>query len=249
MYQFYYPDGEIIAAPDQTKKFVEFYNQCYYLKVAPFEEQDIENILHKHDPLTDDEIIEILKWKTGGKYKEEKEIIQTPYRKISVRDVKEKIRTIRGPLAKDKAKSLLKELCEIDGIGMVYAITLLYFITNGKQYPIYDKFAHIALLAILSGNKNPAKKYGVLLPIKDNTCRKKISMEKKKNQSLDIDGIFEQYLNEYVYQINRIFGSDFGCDYGEVAEANLNRDIDRALWVYGHLFNKNERNEKRFRNN
>ncbi len=243
MYQFYYPDGKLINESDQEKqeeKFVKFYNQCYYLEVSPSAEKEIECILKTSDPLTNEEIIKILEWKTGGKYIEGKNIIQTRYGKISVAEVAEKIGTIRGPLAIDEAKSLLKELCKIDGIGMVYAITLVYFITNG-QYPIYDKFAHIALLAIFSENSDSEKEYGEIVPIKDSTYQKKINMGKTKNKILDIDGIFEQYLNGYVYPINKIFG----CNYGEFIETNSNRDIDRALWSYGHLFNENEKNKKR----
>lgn len=242
MYQFYYPDGKLIKVPNQEKIFVEFYNQCYYLEVSPSAEKEIECILKKSDPMTSGEIIKILEWKTEEKYIEEKDIIQTRYRKISVAEVAEKIGTIRGPLTIDEAKNILKNLCEIDGIGMVYAITLLYFITNG-QYPIYDKFAHIALLAILSENTDSEKEYGGIVPIKDSIYQKKINMGKTKKKFLDIDGIFEQYLKEYVYPINNIFG----CNYGEFIEANSNRDIDRALWSYGHLFNENEENKKRLR--
>ena len=102
------------------------------MEVSPSAEKEIECILKKSDPMTSGEIIKILEWKTEGKYIEEKDIIQTRYRKISVAEVAEKIGTIRGPLTIDEAKNILKNLCEIDGIGMVYAITLLYFITNGS---------------------------------------------------------------------------------------------------------------------
>lgn len=243
MYQFYYPNGEPIKAPNQTKKFVEFYNQCYYLEVSPLIEQEIGVILNKTESLTRNDLIKILEWKTGGKYIEESDIVRTRYKEISISKLVETVGTIRGPRTIDETKDLLKKLCEIDGIGIVYAITLLYFITNGKQYPIYDKFAHIALLAILSENKNPEKKYGGIIPIKDRACT--IDMGKSKYKLLDIDGIFEQYLTKYVYHINDIFGNEFDCNYGKVIETNANRDIDRALWVYGHLFNDNKRNKKR----
>lgn len=43
--------------------------------------------------------------------------------------------------------------CGVKQFGTVYIITLIYFLSKGK-YPIYDKFAHKAIMAIDS-NRNP----------------------------------------------------------------------------------------------
>ena len=245
MYQFFYPDGESIKAPNQREKFVEFYNQCYYLRVSPYIEQDIEAILKNSAPLTRENIIKILEWKTGGKYIEKEGIIRNQYRTISVSEVKDKLGKMRGFLSMEECINLLKTLCEIDGVGIVYAITLLHFVTNGKQYPIYDKFSHIALLAIMASNGNSEKKYGGIGLVTDSHYNKEINLQKTKKDKLDVEGIFEQYLRSYVNPINEIFSDVFGCNYGETMDQNANRDIDRALWTYGHLFNENENNKKR----
>lgn len=100
------------------------------------------------------------------------------------------------------------------GIGAVYSITLLYFATNHQhpgKCPIYDRFAMRALLAIKDNKKiGDAVKCGEL-PDKKSTKFPETVGEKMK---------------QYIGLISDIFG----------AEYNINRDVDRALWVYGHLF-------------
>ena len=89
----------------------------------------------------------------------------------------------------------------VTGIGPVYLITLLYFISKG-QYPIYDKFAHISLKMI----EEKDCQFNSL--IKDN----------------------------YVTRLRNIFGKAYN-----------DSNVDRALWVYSHLFNDNKRNRKRIK--
>lgn len=112
-------------------------------------------------------------------------------------------------LALDK---LIKE--QWQGIGSVYMITLLYFISNHQhpgKFPIYDRFAMRALLAIQDNKKiGDSVKCGEL-PDKNN---------KKCSQ------IVEKRMKDYAIMLDDIFGDDY----------KNNRDIDRALWVYGHLF-------------
>lgn len=112
-------------------------------------------------------------------------------------------------LALDK---LIKE--HWTGIGPVYLITLLYFITN-KQHPgkcpIYDRFAMRALLAIKSNKQIGESVECGDLPDKNN-----------KNCSQ----IVAKRMEEYIGLLDEIFGDDY----------KYNRNVDRALWVYGHLF-------------
>ena len=112
------------------------------------------------------------------------------------------------------------------GFGAVYLITLLYFISNKQnpgKCPIYDQFAMKALLAIKS-EKNPNENNiinsddFIALPSKDN--------KKFGNKTKEI-------LNKYICLLNKIFGSDWKKD----------RDIDRALWVYGHLFQSQQKSD------
>ncbi len=44
------------------------------------------------------------------------------------------------------------------------------------------------------------------------------------------DEVINIYNKNYVNKLNEIFGDEY----------KSNRDIDRALWVYGHLFNNNK---------
>lgn len=100
------------------------------------------------------------------------------------------------------------------GIGAVYLITLLYFVTN-HQYPgkcpIYDRFAMSALLAIKNNKK-----------ISDDVKCGELSDKNIKN----FPKLVGEKMKQYIGLIDDIFGEEY----------NANRDIDRALWVYGHLF-------------
>lgn len=105
------------------------------------------------------------------------------------------------------------------GLGTVYCITLLYFISKGK-YPIFDQFADKAL-DVISQNKEEfpsidSKSYKPLpsdLPIKG---------EKLKQ--------FKERYDEYCEKIEKL-KSQLSVRYRNPQ----NRDLDRALWVYGHI--------------
>lgn len=98
------------------------------------------------------------------------------------------------------------------GLGTVYLITVLYFISRGK-WPIYDRFAMMALDAISEGKKPGEAVSYIELPDKN---------------SKKFDTVMENCKQTYIMQLETIFGKDY----------NQNRDVDRALWVYGHLFKK-----------
>lgn len=106
----------------------------------------------------------------------------------------------------------------VKGIGSVYLITLLFFLSHGKK-PIYDRFAMAALLA------NEEDK----LPHK----HQKISVN-------DLPGKWDKsfafiYENEYGDYIKKLDALEY--DYVN------NRNLDQALWVYGHAF-INKRNKR-----
>lgn len=116
--------------------------------------------------------------------------------------------------AENDPQGVLNELKDlnISGLGPVYLITLLYFVSRGK-YPIYDQFALFALEAISDGKKPGDKVVFHALPDKS---------------SKKFGAIMQTKMRSYIDSIKSIFGSA----YWE------NRDIDRALWVYGHMFSK-----------
>lgn len=106
----------------------------------------------------------------------------------------------------------------ISGLGTVYMMTLLYFKSKG-EWPIYDKYAAVALLAIENDLKpdfwdsgEDGKITYIVPPSKD---------EGRFNK------VVSNLLVPYKENINKIF------DYDEYKKG---RNIDRALWVYGHLF-------------
>lgn len=82
-------------------------------------------------------------------------------------------------------------------------ITLIYFLSGGK-YPIYDKFAHIAVKALYM-NENPKDIFVGGAPGKGN-----------------MDQAIGMY-KEYCWLLKQVFG-----------KYDIDRELDRALWVYGH---------------
>lgn len=97
----------------------------------------------------------------------------------------------------------------VSGIGTVYLITMLYFISK-KEYPIYDRFAMKAVEAIVN-NIEPG-----------NTIRE---LQLPDKNSKKFDEIMETGMKKYIDNLKDVFGVDYN-----------NRNVDRALWVYGHMF-------------
>ena len=94
-------------------------------------------------------------------------------------------------------------------LGSVSLIALLFFITQG-ELPIYDRYAEIALKAI-AGNIRPGQEVRYAeLPGKNDTASE----------------IWKSRIQPYINTLEMFFGDEW----------ERNRDIDRALWVYGHLF-------------
>ena len=129
-------------------------------------------------------------------------------------------------LAEDDVKELYRRLFDNrllsngnkSGVGSVYLFTLIYFFTKGK-YPIYDRFAHFALLAYENN----------LIPNSEKThlpIYKEISSE-KFNESWD-------YYLEFKNRVDKNFGKYY---YNDV------RTFDRALWVYGHYYTAKTKNQ------
>ncbi len=244
----FYKENEIIT---DNKEFIKYYNERYYLytdkvisasnksvfKNSEFIENQIENLLN-NGIKDENDVIHILAWKTGKiKHKDselnkkfeyysnwlinedKKDYEITIYDRIDVKTFAEYIVkniTVLESESIDNPQNVLNKLKDESpqGIGTVYLITLLYFISKGK-YPIYDRFATMAVDAILNNKKpNDYVSYSEL-PNKN---------DKKFDEVINI------YNKNYVNKLNEIFGDEY----------KSNRDIDRALWVYGHLFNNNK---------
>lgn len=108
------------------------------------------------------------------------------------------------------------------GIGTVYLLTLLHFITSGNN-PIYDRFAMSALVVWRLSELD------VSVPI-DTVIRGWELPEKESAKATRIltEGKYAEY-NELL----RVF-----CEkkFDNPEEWVKNRNVDRALFVYGHLF-------------
>lgn len=214
---FFSPHGRNLSKDE----FISLYSEIYfYMNRNLTLETEMEKILDD-DCLTCDNIFKILRWKINPvNVDANKRTITTRYNKIIKTENVEKMLEGKKQQVNERknAENLFKELIGIDGIGPVYAITLLHFVSRG-EWPIYDKFAHLALLAIETEKDYP-------FIIKDSDLEKKFRSGTKKT--------FDDYV-EYKSLLHKYFGDKYKED----------RNIDRALWTYGHLFNENNKNKER----
>jgi len=97
---------------------------------------------------------------------------------------------------------------ELEGFGITYILTVQFFLTHGKG-PIYDKFAHMAAVAIHQG-LHPGSQI-------------------KWQQIQDWSG--------YQHYVNLLKPISAACSQaGSSSLMSVPRPVDRALWVYGHFF-------------
>jgi len=107
-----------------------------------------------------------------------------------------------------------RQLPQVRGFGYVYILTIQFLITGGK-FPIYDKFAHVAALAIDQG----------LMPASPPASFLKYSQ-------LATWGSYQAYMN-------LLASIRSACPHPQNSPMFISRDLDRALWVYGHFFETN----------
>lgn len=223
--------------PISWDDFVTVYQKHYFIgyqskliksnfQSSRFVEDKIENILK--NGLTPDDLPLVVAWKLGNidHTKSVKSVVFINNCDINLvfktrgypeLDCSEYFGFIRSEfqqiadLAKENPKEAFNLLNEKSpkGFGPTYVLTLLFFFTNGKQ-PIYDKFAFLALLAINGGT--------VPFPFKQ-----KVIGYKDINYGDRGWNIYEHYCNLLV----KIAGDNF-----------KERPVDRALWVYGHSFER-----------
>ena len=216
---FFDPKGNEIT----SDAFVKFYSACYYLSNSIVAEKEIETFLskdlHSIEPF---DVMRILEWKLGRiDYKRSQCEGKTWYRhwdemnkyktktrsgEIDAKELCEFISKDYGSLKKKSPCAVFSDLAKqgVANLGTVYIITLVYFIT--QECPIYDRFAHQAIIAIKNDNKpGEVVKYATL---------------PSKTES----NAFQKYESCYFKELVSVFPN------------YMDRDVDRALWVYGHLF-------------
>lgn len=89
----------------------------------------------------------IFEWKVGSKSKDHR-TLAIP-RSNTVIDLNAAAKITCGnkkAIRSSEVEPTIKQYVDLPGVGLVYAITLLHFASSGR-YPIYDKFAHLGLLA------------------------------------------------------------------------------------------------------
>lgn len=233
--EMYAIDGTRIS----TQEFIMTYGNSYYTdqpkyvtrvtQSSRFTEDEIDRLISDgiKEPI---DVVHILAWKLG-KIDHSKSNTAFVYavdwenagqymasyrgRFFDLKTISEYIAKNISRLEAESKKNPQKVLCElrdlnITGIGPVYLITLLYFISRG-EYPIYDRFAMMSVQAILN-NQKP----GEIVIVKD--------LPEKSSRKFNC--VFEERMNPYIENLKTIFGEAY----------KESRDIDRALWVYGHCF-------------
>ncbi len=95
-------------------------------------------------------------------------------------------------------------------LGAVQIINSIYFLSAGKA-PIYDQYAHKAILAL---------NYGI--------SPKDILLESEFNKK-NIDTVICMY-KDYLTLLEKQFPDNIYLEQNQY----INRDLDQALWVYGH---------------
>lgn len=247
----YYPDQTVCT---NINEFIKCYNRIYFydantsvvtemladnlLKKNKLEKLDVFNILAwKVDGIDTNATIDLDKIRYKRKWKAEngKFFGDNIYHQLKMDKVIEYIsdNSERWLAHWDKkeigydpeyAQEVISKIINITNeetgtyIGEVYIITLLYFVTKGR-WPIYDQFASIAMNAMIDKGMIPYNKVDdIKLPGKNDIAfAKRITTEGK-------------YI-EYVDFIREIQAQS---DYKYFSS----RDIDRALWTYGHIIKK-----------
>ena len=218
--KFYDPTGIEFSNPEE---FVDYYSKCYFLNNSKVAEDEIMKLFNLgiQEPM---DVMRILEWKLGridqkrsqceGKTFFRHEDLMKEFKtktrsgEIDAKELSYYIAKHYKRLKEKDPSFVFQKLTDIkvDNLGTVYIITLVYFIT--QKCPIYDRFAHQAILAI-TGDK--PRRPGDIVPYK--------SLPDKTAKNA-----YSRYDTEYVKKLREVFNN------------YMSREVDQALWVYGHLF-------------
>lgn len=235
---FFDETGHITSAVEWLKRYEPYYflggpasrrvnrrNQS-----SNYGEEKVCDLLNKSTILSKDDLVLLMAWKMGlidhgssevlkkiiysqnfdlslvsrGQYGERDFSRSIPYLANNMQQVVEKVARnpqhlvdwVRGPHP------------ELGGFGITYILTVQFFISHGKD-PIYDRFAHMAAIAIHENLKPGA------------------TIKWAPVQS------WEEY-QRYVNLLKPISAACFQA--GASSQVTVPRPLDRAAWVYGHFF-------------
>lgn len=217
----YYPDGTLIKGTNPEMTFLDFYSKSYYCFASKEDEIAIMKILKdgmQEETIKD--IIAILEWKTGASYSREERKVKTRSKNGILidcfsRDKRiDKLIGLKDNTSEKSAEELFQALKGINGLNSTYIITFLFFASKGK-YPIYDKYVRIAL---------------DMLGEKPGTFDDKYKMIADKNTKKKYWEDYKRYRDDLERAAQKLGGVKY------LGYEDEHRILDRALWVYGHLY-------------
>jgi hypothetical protein len=190
-------------------------------------EKDIEEYLEKgmQDIIT-------IEWKTGGRT--DAGVLKTRFHKWPIDYVRQFCDKTNGMYLTfddenllQSYNSILEKAKYLPGYGSVYIISSMFFLSSGKV-PIYDYYANVGVKALLY-DISPQEVYVAEAPIKD-AMPKNVDSKKDGNKKLAVN-----MLMEYKYMLRELAE---GTDHFGKKGMFITRELDRALWVYGHAREK-----------
>jgi hypothetical protein len=227
---FFGSNGTRISGPH----WLDFFANAYFLggpkigqRINPtsrFVEDQVVALLQHSEPLTANDLKLIMAWKMGVIYQarseRERRIVYWPnwdqrlerYKRLQYRPsinwLADNMPSILQRINDGNPRAAFNFIANEDlvGFGPTYILTILFFVTRGQQ-PIYDRFAHMAALAIDKG-----------LP-----PHSEVSYQTVRNWNEYED--YKSLLTPIVQACGQRPGS-----------MTVPRRVDQALWVYGHLF-------------
>ena len=131
-------------------------------------------------------------------------------------------------LEDDRRKLFLKikDTYSLFNYGTVYIINQMFFLSKGA-IPIYDRFAHVAVKALRMG-KSPLEVFVPDAPLKNDHPKGKDRVNKEYFLAVN-------NLEEYMWLLNEVFPDEIHKN-GDIMF--ISRELDQALWVYGHAIRK-----------
>lgn len=128
-------------------------------------------------------------------------------------------------------KTFYKEVAKaynLYNFGTVNIINVMFFLSEGA-IPIYDYFAHVAVKALLM-DKNPKEIFVPGAPGKKEHPRGKEGFNKEEYY------LALNLLEEYMWLLEKVFREEIRKE--ENNGMYISRELDQALWVYGHAYKK-----------
>lgn len=130
--------------------FLKIYSNIYFYENPLSLEESITPILN--DGISNEyDIDTILSWKLGDLFKPITSIVEGKHEAM-VRSYKVNLQTVYNIVIEKNGKDLFNAAAQIKGLGPIFTTTLLFF-KSQMRYPIVDKFAYVALNAIMKEDK------------------------------------------------------------------------------------------------